>query len=884
MHKWTLLFMLTLICIPPQDVDARRRGRSKVVGYIDLHAHHFAHLAHNGQWFEGRNDDRPRRTPIWSNIQHQAMHTTWLKKAHREGLKIMLVSIVNYEPLCHILDVARRFLKPSLRRKLKSRMWNKDKKLTKRCADMRAVWHQINAVKRFAHKHRSWFRIVRSPQEARLAIRQGKLAAILHLEVSNLMDPTYGPWRTQLKKLVQAGVRSIQPVHEMDNRFGGAQLHAMPFKIFEALKSRKKYGDAFAKKAIKGIRRGYRTDRHGRNIFGLTRQGKDLIREMMKHRLLIDVAHLSMRGIRDTYNIVRRNRYYPMFASHAWIKETTVAKLNRSGEDPTSKSKIMAHHNAISRTEIDLIMRTGGMIGLRPGNKEQVGYRPRNTSKAVANTCHGSTRSFAQMYNYTHFGLGANVGIGSDLNGFIPMTVPRFGQYACGGSYLAKCIGKHGPAHAVIKRVKPMLITGGIIIGAPLVKFLLAPAALGVASLGIKAGLFATIGLPILLKKIQQAKDEKSFTCNALLGEMDYQKHKQRNTATGRTFDNIGFSHIGVLGEFFLDLKRVGADINNLRHSAENFLQMWERIHANNRSPRPGAKKPRGTLLRVKGLYARSLLPSTVCPPRQTRLGLKNGRAICWQLKPKPTILARKCRSWGGNRMIKAGYCVKSMGGWYLARKLRGKGAPNSSGVSCPGRRHQMGKKYGKPLCLAKAPLTFIQTKHCGRWRGSLSILSGHCTKDMRGWYLVRKLKGKGAPTPRNTGGVKCPGRRPLLGVKYGKAICWARPPLRFIAASHCGRWRGSTSIKAGFCTKHQGSWYLARQIKNAGVPKPSTPTCPGRRHFLGVKNGKAICWARPPLRFIKSKRCGKWRGSTSIKSGFCAKSKGSWYLARKLK
>jgi microsomal dipeptidase-like Zn-dependent dipeptidase len=40
-----------------------------------------------------------------------------------------------------------------------------------------------------------------------------------------------GDWRAQLDELYALGVRTLQPVHQLDNRFGGAAPHNTIFHI-----------------------------------------------------------------------------------------------------------------------------------------------------------------------------------------------------------------------------------------------------------------------------------------------------------------------------------------------------------------------------------------------------------------------------------------------------------------------------------------------------------------------------------------------------------------------------------------------------------------------------------------------------------------------------
>jgi hypothetical protein len=73
---------------------------------------------------------------------------------------------------------------------------------------------------------------------------------------------------------------------------------------------------------------------------------------------------------------------------------------------------------------------TGGLLGLRTGEEAMLDFCAPQFGAIVANTCDGSTRSFAQFYQYAD-DRGVNLAFGSDFNGFITQMVPRFGPDAC---------------------------------------------------------------------------------------------------------------------------------------------------------------------------------------------------------------------------------------------------------------------------------------------------------------------------------------------------------------------------------------------------------------------------------------------------------------------
>jgi hypothetical protein len=79
---------------------------------------------------------------------------------------------------------------------------------------------------------KGFFRIVKSPSEARDVIAQGKLAVVMGIEVSNLFNCkleggeacTEQSVREKLDRYYNLGIRSLYLVHRFDNQFGGTSL------------------------------------------------------------------------------------------------------------------------------------------------------------------------------------------------------------------------------------------------------------------------------------------------------------------------------------------------------------------------------------------------------------------------------------------------------------------------------------------------------------------------------------------------------------------------------------------------------------------------------------------------------------------------------------
>ncbi|XXT17204.1 membrane dipeptidase [Sorangium sp. So ce429] len=197
--------------------------------------------------------------------------------------------------------------------------------------------------------------------------------------------------------------------HQLDNRFGGAALHNPIFQFAQFTKNC--HVDLDCGATTEAFTLGFDVDESCRNTRGLTDEGRQLLQAMMDRGMLIDLAHLSERGVRDAYALAERNTYYPLYISHGHLREV----MNPELADDEKTTPAWA---------IQAIRRTGGMFGLRTAHDQTRAY----TRSGVENNCQGSSRSFAQAYEFGRQGLKVPMAFGADLNGFIQQTRPRFGS------------------------------------------------------------------------------------------------------------------------------------------------------------------------------------------------------------------------------------------------------------------------------------------------------------------------------------------------------------------------------------------------------------------------------------------------------------------------
>lgn len=154
--------------------------------------------------------------PHWSSKSHQQMYVDWIKRAHQGGLRVLVALVVNNELLGEVVNGVPP----------------KD--------DNAAIELQLNEIRSFVSRHQDFMREVGSAAEFRKAIKDGKLAVVVGIEVDNIGNFNYGNFnlqaneaavRSEIQRLYQRGVRYIFPIHFADNIFGGAAVKGTLFNI-----------------------------------------------------------------------------------------------------------------------------------------------------------------------------------------------------------------------------------------------------------------------------------------------------------------------------------------------------------------------------------------------------------------------------------------------------------------------------------------------------------------------------------------------------------------------------------------------------------------------------------------------------------------------------
>ncbi len=181
----------------------------------------------------------------------------------------------------------------------------------------------------------------------------GRVGAFLGVQGAHALDGE----PTNLERLHRLGVRMLAPAHVMDNAYVGSGT--------------------------------------GRHAGGLTPAGRDLIAEMERLGIVVDLAHMSSAGIRDALPLLRR----PFVLSHTGFQE----RCRRTG---------WRHYSAATRNvssdDARLVAEAGGVIGVTYATELLGGSRVQDVVDTI--------RFAIELAGAEH------VALGSDLDGALRAT------------------------------------------------------------------------------------------------------------------------------------------------------------------------------------------------------------------------------------------------------------------------------------------------------------------------------------------------------------------------------------------------------------------------------------------------------------------------------
>jgi microsomal dipeptidase-like Zn-dependent dipeptidase len=348
--------------------------------------------------------------PKWYTVNHQTVYKAWLKRAFNGGLRLLVMDAVENEYLCDNIKQLNIYAGSS----------------PYSCDEMESAMRQINAAKQMeidiARDDGGWYKIVYNSTQAENAIKEGRLAVVLGIEVSNLLGCKSGceleDIALRFDSLYDKGIRVVFPIHENDNVFGGTSYFAhWPVQ-----------GDSNNESLIRPssiivTEPNTKYDLGRMNTKGITPKGEYFITHLMNKGAIIEVDHQSKKTRDAVLNMAISGSYPGIVSSHTGFFE-----INGGSQ---------RHEGQIELNDLLIIDRIGGIVApiLNQGTStSNIRTYPGNSN--IQHTCGWTTESWSQAYRYATTFMKIhknNIAIGTDFNGQIPPLGPRFGSHACPG-------------------------------------------------------------------------------------------------------------------------------------------------------------------------------------------------------------------------------------------------------------------------------------------------------------------------------------------------------------------------------------------------------------------------------------------------------------------
>lgn len=303
----------------------------------------------------------------WGSSTHQTMYYRWIERAYLAGLRVVVQHVTGNSVLCELVNgIGSQTALHSC-----NDMVTADLSI----AEVRNMERYIDAQSGGPGK--GWFRIVETPARAREVIQEGKMAVVLGIEISNVLDCFLTPREgyepctpesvaAKLDHYRDLGVRVIFPVHKFDNAFTSGDGSSGIIELGNFINSghysnfvedcpgpnaafdggdvtfgglnqpREEYDspapndmsefadnpvitllpylDQIQAPALPGTW----CQKHG-----MTALGETLMQELMKRGMMIDIAHLPQRSLDRAYELLEAAEY-PALKTHGGTNDGRV--------------------------------------------------------------------------------------------------------------------------------------------------------------------------------------------------------------------------------------------------------------------------------------------------------------------------------------------------------------------------------------------------------------------------------------------------------------------------------------------------------------------------------------------------------------------------------
>ncbi len=294
--------------------------------------------------------------PHHASLTHEQTYYKWVERSWRSGLRLFVNLLVDNEVLCTAYP-------------LKQNSCNEMDGVRLQAKRLRELQDYIDAQNGGPGK--GFFRIVTTPFQARRVINDGKLAVVMGIEVSKLLDCGVQDGRPEctaeqldarLEGVYDLGVRDMELVNKFDNGLagvagdsgttgaavnGGNRAETGRFWQMGACADEHNHdrsqltapgapdrdqlaGNLLSALMPPGAAPIYGPPPHC-NAVGLSDLGRHLVERMMDRKMIIDPDHLSVRARQQLLDVVESRGYSGIVSSHSWSSPDAIPRILRLG-------------------------------------------------------------------------------------------------------------------------------------------------------------------------------------------------------------------------------------------------------------------------------------------------------------------------------------------------------------------------------------------------------------------------------------------------------------------------------------------------------------------------------------------------------------------------
>ncbi len=295
--------------------------------------------------------------PTHDSQTHESTYWKWIERAWRGGLRLMVNDLVENRALCEMYPLKQNPCNEMVSARLQAQA-------------MRELQDYIDA--QAGGPGKGFLRIVTSPEQARRVINDGKLAMVLGIEVSEVLDCrlrgsapkcTTAQIDQRLTELHDMGVQSAFIAHKFDNALAGTTFdsgvtgvlvnigngyatgrwwnaqtcpvgqeadNTPPSLTSNSLELFRLLGMGFGKQVVNGSLPVYPPGPVC-NPKGLTDLGKHMVRKMAELGMIVEADHMSVKARNQTLDLLEELQYPGVISSHSWSDVTAQVRLQKLG-------------------------------------------------------------------------------------------------------------------------------------------------------------------------------------------------------------------------------------------------------------------------------------------------------------------------------------------------------------------------------------------------------------------------------------------------------------------------------------------------------------------------------------------------------------------------